>query len=194
MNTNRGIGLYRGLLLCYPRSFRREYGADMVLLFSDQLGDEPAPRVWCRGLIDLAVTVPTQHLEAHMNRPPNTLVPVVFAALGVAGVLVAVIAGTNPGIALGALAFAAVATVLAVVSARQTRRITVAGSTTAQWWKLLALGAGALLAMILAEGATDLSLWMPMIVTVLFSLLMIAAGVVLGIARLFSTHSRRAAS
>jgi hypothetical protein len=171
MNTHRGLGLYRGLLLCYPRSFRREYGPDMVLLFSDQLGDEPAPRVWCRGLIDLAVTVPTRHLEAHMNRPPNSLVPV----------------------ALGALAVAAVATALTVVSARQTRRITAATSTTAQWWKPLALGASALLAMIIAEGATDLSLWMPMIITVLFSLLMIATGLVLGIAHLLTTHSRHAA-
>jgi hypothetical protein len=193
MNTHRGLGLYRGLLLCYPRSFRHEYGPDMVLLFSDQLGDEPAPRVWCRGLIDLAVTVPTRHLEAHMNRPPNSLVPVIFAALALASILVAVIAGTNPGIALGALAVAAAATVLAVASARQTRRITAAASTTAQWWKPLALGASALLAMVVAEGATDLSLWMPMIITVLFSLLMIAAGLVLGIAHLFSTHSRHAA-
>lgn len=194
MNAHGGVGLYRGLLLCYPRSFRHEYGRDMVLLFSDQLGDEPAPRVWCRGLIDLTVTVPARHLEAHMNRPPNSVVPAIFAALAVASVLVAVIAGTNPGIALGALAVGAVAAVLAVVSAQQTRRITVATPTTAQWWKLLALGSGALLAMIIAEGATDLSLWMPMIITVLFSLLMIAAGLVLGIAHLFSTHSRRAAS
>jgi hypothetical protein len=193
MNRHRGLGLYRGLLLCYPRSFRREYGPDMVLLFSDQLGDEPAPRVWCRGLIDLAVTVPTRHLEAHMNRPPNSLVPVTFAALAVASTLVAIIAGTNPGIALGALAIAAVATALTVVSARQTRRITAATSTTAQWWKPLALGASALLAMIIAEGATDLSLWMPMIITVLFSLLMIATGLVLGIAHLLTTHSRHAA-
>src|SRR5688500_391168 len=145
MNTHRGIGLYRGLLLCYPRSFRHEYGTDMVLLFSDQLGDEPAPRVWCRGLIDLAVTVPTRHLEAHMHRPPNSLVPVIFAALAVASILLAVIAGTNPGIALGALTLGAVAGVLAVVSARQTRQITAATSTTAQWWKPLALGASALL-------------------------------------------------
>jgi hypothetical protein len=193
MNTHRGIRLYRGLLLCYPRSFRHEYGPDMVLLFSDQLGDEPAPRVWCRGLIDLAVTVPTRHLEAHLKRPPNSLVPVIFAALAVASILVAVIAGTNPGIALGALSVAAVATVLAVVSARQTRRITAATSTTAQWWKPLALGAGALVAVIILEGATDLSLWMPMFITVLFSLLMIAAGLVLGIAHLLITHFRHAA-
>ena len=32
----------------------------MVLLFAEQLRDEPATRVWARGLIDLAITVPAR--------------------------------------------------------------------------------------------------------------------------------------
>ncbi|MEQ1788369.1 MAG: hypothetical protein ABL966_15055 [Acidimicrobiales bacterium] len=191
MNPHRGIGLYRRLLRCYPRSFRHEYGRDMVLLFSDQLGDEPAPRVWCRALVDLAITVPNRHLEAHMHRPPSPVVPLAFAALGVAGMVLAVVAGTNPGLALGAAAVGAVALGLAVVSARQTRRIT--ASTTSQWWKLIALGTGVLLSMIIAERATDLALWMPMVVTVLFAIGLIAAGLVLGVAHLLGAHSRPAA-
>jgi hypothetical protein len=166
----------------------------MVLLFSDQLGDEPAPRVWCRGVIDLAISVPTRHLEAHMNRPPNSVITMIFGAVTIASILVAAITGTNPSTALGALAVGAVAGILTVASARQTRTITAATSTTSQWWKLLAVGAGGLFAMLLAEGATDLDLWMPMVITVLVSLLVIAAGLVLGVAHLLSTHPRRSAT
>ena len=56
MTALRAAKLYRGLLRVYPRRFRDEYGADMVLLFTDQLRDEPALRVWARGVIDLAIT------------------------------------------------------------------------------------------------------------------------------------------
>ena len=92
------------------------------------------------------------------------------------------------------MAVAAVAGVLCFSSALQTRTVTATGSVTSQWWKLLAIGIGGVFAMILAEGATDLSLWMPMIITVLFSLVLIAAGLVLGVAHVFVTYSHRAAS
>lgn len=194
MTSDRGIGLYRGLLRCYPRSFRDEYGPDMVLLFSEQLSDEPTLRVWGRGIVDLAITVPTLHLEAHMKRPANSLTPLLFAAVATAGALVALIGGTNRGLMVGGLAVAAIAGVLGVRSWQQTRTITAAGSITAQWWKLLAIGVGALFAMMIAEGATDISLWMPMVITVLFALLLIAAGFILGLAHLITTHSRSVAS
>jgi hypothetical protein len=38
--------------------------------------------------------------------------------------------------------------------------------------------------MIVAEGATDLSLWWPMVITVLCALVALAAGLVLGLAHL----------
>ena len=80
MNGTRAVGIYRGLLRVYPRRFRDEYRDDMALLFANQLRDEPAGRVWARVVIDLAITIPARHLEAHMNRPPNPTMPLVFAA------------------------------------------------------------------------------------------------------------------
>ena len=65
------MGIYRSLLRVYPRRFRDEYRDDMALLFAEQLRDGPASRVWARSLIDLTITIPARHLEAHMNRPPN---------------------------------------------------------------------------------------------------------------------------
>ena len=116
----------------------------MALLFAEQLRDEPAGRVWARGLIDLAITIPARHLEAHMNRPPNPTVPVVFAALSVTGVLLAVVGGSNLGMAGFGLAVAVVAGVLAVASWRTTRAVTAARPASAHWWQVLLGGVGML--------------------------------------------------
>jgi hypothetical protein len=48
----------------------------------------------------------------------------------------------------------------------------------------LTFGSAALVAMIVAEGATDLSLWWPMVITVPCALVALAAGIVLGLAHL----------
>jgi len=89
MSGPSAAGVYSWLLRLYPRRFRNEYGTDMALLFAQQLRGEPTSRVWARGVVDLAVTIPTQHLEAHMDRPPNPSVPVVFAAVSVSGLVLA---------------------------------------------------------------------------------------------------------
>ena len=67
MTGQRALGMYTALLRVYPRSFRDEYGQDMVLLFAQQLRDEPAARIWVRGVVDLAITTPSLHLEHHMK-------------------------------------------------------------------------------------------------------------------------------
>jgi hypothetical protein len=180
----RSVGVYRALLRFYPRHFRDEYGLDMALLFANQLHDEPAGRVWVRGAVDLAITVPARHLEAHMNRPPSSVVPLLFAALSAAGLLAGIAGGSNVAMLAAGAAVAMVFGVLAAKAWRQTRTVTTALPVTAQWWKLLATGAGALVAMILAEKATDLSLWWPMFMIVLASLITIAAGVLLGVVHL----------
>jgi len=56
------------LLHLYPRGFREEYGADRALLVAASLRDERAGSVVARTLVDLAITVPTRHLEAHVSR------------------------------------------------------------------------------------------------------------------------------
>ena len=193
MTALRAARIYRGLLRVYPRRFRDEYGPDMVLLFAEQLRDEPAVRVWARGVIDLAITIPARHLEAHMTRPPNPAVPALFAAISVAGVLFGVIAGSNLGMLAAGVSVAAAAAALAVVAWRHTRAITAARPATAHWWKLLAAGAGVLAAVIVvttATGEVDDSMWWPMMITILVALVTLAAGLVLGIAHLTSTRPR----
>lgn len=64
-------------------------------LLEDKLRDEHPLRVWSRALADLAVTIPTRHLEVHMNRPPDFVVPASFAGLSAAGVLLVVIGGVG---------------------------------------------------------------------------------------------------
>src|SRR5688500_18194733 len=68
----------------YPRHFRRDYADDMVALFEEQLRDESAPRVIGRALLDLVITVPIRHLEAHMHRSATTPLVVTFAAVAAA--------------------------------------------------------------------------------------------------------------
>ncbi len=197
MSTQRGIGVYRGLLRLYPRRFRAEYAPDMALLFADQLHDEPAGRVWARGVVDLAITIPTRHLEAHMNRLPNSTTPLIFAALSVAGLLFGIVAGSNLGMLVIGLSVAAVAGALAVVAWRHTRAITTARPATAHWWKFLAGGAGVLGAIVVvttATGEVDESLWWPMLLTVLSGLVTLAIGLVLGVAHLARSRPRNAPS
>src|ERR1700704_2291341 len=105
--------MYRALLRCYPRRFLEEYRLDMVQLFDDQLRDEPAIRVWLRGILDLAITVPVQHLEIHMTRPANTTVALSFASLSAASLVVGIAIGTNLAILAGAFAVAVIAGTLA---------------------------------------------------------------------------------
>ena len=54
----------------------------MVLLLEDQLHDEGAARVVARAVLDLLLTVPTRHLEAHMERSSTTAVVIALIALG----------------------------------------------------------------------------------------------------------------
>lgn len=89
------------------------------------------------------------------------------------------------------LSVAAVAGALAVVGWRYNRVISTARPATAHWWKFLAGGAGVLAAIVVVTtttGEVDESLWWPMLITVLSALGAVAAGLVLGIARL--TRSR----
>ena len=179
--------MYRALMRFYPRRFRDEYGVDMALLFEAQLRDESAGRVWARGLVDLAITVPTQHLEAHVNRPPNPVIPTVFAAVSIAGLLMTGLGGTNLGMFGVGLAIAVVSGVLAVASWRRTRAITAARPASAHWWKLVAGGGGVFVATIVAvnvSGEVPEGWWVPMMLTFLAAITTTATGIILGIARL----------
>ncbi|MDQ3639873.1 MAG: hypothetical protein M3450_00015 [Actinomycetota bacterium] len=197
MSAPPAVGVYRALLRLYPRRFREDYGPDMALLFADQLRDEPAPRVWARGLVDLAVTVPTRHLEAHMNRSPSPAVPLLFAVVALTGVCVAIIGGSSLGMLAVGLSVAAVAAALAVVAWRHSRPLAVARPATAHWWKFLTGGAGVLAAVIVittATGEVGNSMWWPMMISVVCALMLLVTGLVLGVAHRSGNRPRNAPS
>jgi hypothetical protein len=197
VSDRRAVSIYRALLRLYPRSFRDEYGPDMALLFSHQLRDERAVRVWARGVIDVAITLPALHLETRMRRPSNTATPLAFAALSLAGVLLAVIGGSSPGMLALGLSVGAASGALAVLSWRHTRAIATAHPVSAQWWKFLAGGAGVLGALLLGttmSGEVTNGLWWPTMITIAVALTALAAGLVLGVAHLTGNRTHHAAS
>lgn len=197
MSSSRTVRAYRALLRLYPRRFREEYGVDMALLFAEQLRSEPAGRVWARTVVDLAITVPTRHMETHMHRPPNPTVPVLFGALSVAGIVFALVIGSNVAVAAIGLAVAISAGVLAAASWRHSRTITAARPATSHWWKVLLAGAGVFTATIIvvnAVGEVSEGWWAPMMLALLAGILATVAGLILGIAHLTTTRPRPVAS
>lgn len=193
MSSPRTVRAYRALLHLYPRRFREEYGDDMALLFRDQLHDESARRVWARCVVDLAITIPTQHLESHMNRPPKSIVPVLFAALGVAGVVFALVVGSSVGLSAVGLAVAVVAGVLATASWRGTRTAAATRPVRTQWWKIVLVGVGTLTATIVVVnvvGEVSEGWWAPMMLAFLVGILTTATGLVLGIGQLTARRAR----
>ncbi len=195
MSAPPAVGIYRALLRLYPRRFRDEYGPDMALLFAHQLRDEPAARVWARGVVDLAITVPNRHLEAHMDRAASPVIPLLFAVVALTGVCVAVIGGSSPGMLVVGLSVAAVGAALALVAWRYSRPLALGRPASAHWWKFLTGGAGILAAVIAittVTGEVDDSMWWPLMTTVVCALMLVAAGLVLGVAHRSGSRPRNA--
>jgi hypothetical protein len=181
------VAAYRAAIRLYPRDFRAEYGPDLVLLLEHQLRDGPAARVVGRLVLDLAISIPTRHLEAHVHRPSSTFVTLGFAAIGVAAVLVALTIGSNVLWAGAALVVAAVAAAVATTSHRRSRLVTADRSATAQWWKLLIAGPAAVAAFVAvttATGELPAGGWFIGMVVLLTALVTTGAGIVLGVTHL----------
>ena len=194
MNNSGGVRLYRTALRCYPRSFRDEYGSDMVALLRDQLADEPAARVWSRLFTDLLISVPTRHLEVHMNRPPSLLLPALFGGLTTAGVLILVIGGAGGAtLAMGAL-LTLVSGTLGFLFWRDTQEIA-DPSPGSRWWKCLGTGVAALaifVALTTGSGEVTEAQWPLAMVALVIALALIATGVILGVARLAAGRGQAA--
>jgi len=194
MSGPKAAGIYSGLLRFYPRRFRDEYGTDMALLFSEQLRGEPTGRVWARGVVDLAITIPARHLEAHMDRPPNPTVTVVFAAISVSGLVLGIIGGSSLGMVGFGLAVTVVAGALAVAAWRHTRAVSAARPATERWWQVLLVGVIALATTIIVVnvvGEVSDDLWLPMMLTLLAGVVTTATGLILGNVHIIENRPRR---
>ena len=100
--------VYRSLVRLYPRSFRHEYGEDLVAHYGDLVADRGARAARARTALDLAITIPRYHLEHVMTEKHSTTVLGVVIGLFAAGGALGLIGGL-----LGLILFA-VAIVLAV--------------------------------------------------------------------------------
>ena len=104
---------YRALLVMYARSFRREFGTDLVAVFNDLRRDRGAWQAWRRCLGDAARAAPRSRAEAIAEFRPSARVA------EVAGVAVSGVVLINYGGVLGAMAvFAGLASTLATVCMR----------------------------------------------------------------------------
>ena len=91
MTPARLVAAYRHTIRLYPRSFRDEFGDDLVQLFEDQLADEPAVRVVTRTVLDLALSVPHRHLESDMRMTRTTVLPLLFFVAALSSLVVGLV-------------------------------------------------------------------------------------------------------
>ena len=181
------VRVYGTLLGLYPRDFRDDYGADMVQLVRDQCADEPAWRVCGRAAIDLAITIPTQQMEARMNRTPTHLVPLLYTAFATAGALLAIVGGTNVAALILGACIAVASGAMAAIAWRRSGPLR-GTSTNAGWWKLVIAGPCIVAAVIIAAGL-GVEAWFVGVVAVFLAFVLTGVGLLLGIARLVSRRS-----
>jgi hypothetical protein len=182
-NADRGfLRVYGALIALYPREFRERYGADMLQLTRDAYGDEPPWRVACRGLVDLAISIPTQHLEARMHRRPSPLIPLIYTAVSGAGIVLALASGTNMAFLVVGLVVAAIAGMLAVIAWR--RAAPVGGLLpTTHWWKFVVAGP-LIIGGVIVAAEFGVDAWVVGMFVVFLALILTGVGLLLGLARL----------
>jgi hypothetical protein len=138
------IAAYRRLTALYPRRFRDEYRTDLIALFSHQLQDDGPGRVWLRTMRDIAVTVPVQHLEVHVQRPSHNVVTAASSVVAVSAALLAITMGTAASLVLLVVALGAGAT--AISSWKANRPLQVPNNINSAWWKFLVGGVALVIA------------------------------------------------
>ncbi|MGB5759359.1 MAG: hypothetical protein WBM50_20765 [Acidimicrobiales bacterium] len=183
MNGDRAVvRVYGALVSLYPRVFRDEYGDDMVQLVRDTCDDEPTWRFASRVVVDLALSIPTQHLEMHMKRNPSPLIPLIYTAVAGAGVILAVAGGTSLALLVVGLTVAVLAAVMAVIAWR--RAAPVGGSIQTQhWWKLVLAGP-VLIGGVIVAAEAGVEAWFAGLLTVFLGLILTGVGLLLGLLRL----------
>lgn len=194
MTTNLVVASYRVAVRLYPKAFRDEYGDDLVLLFTQQLRDEGAPRVVVRTAVDLLLSVPQRHLESQMPTSHRSILPTVLGAVALSVLVAAVIVG-HPTVLAGAVASSLACGGLALLAAHRDRSLTDPRPWSARWWQLLTSGVvilGGLVAVTTATGELPTGGWFVAMTVGLAALLLMAAGLVLGIMHVASRERRSA--
>jgi hypothetical protein len=170
---------YTALIALYPRRFREAYRADLVDLFRDQCQDEPRWRVYLRTILDLALTVPHQHLEAHMNRNPTPALLLASTTVGFAGLGVMVLGGTNAAALVVGAVIAIAGFGLTAATWRQQSRVREPGLAS-QWWKFVVSGP-VLIGLVIVGSGLGVEAWFVGLAVVLAAIVCVALGLVLGV-------------
>ena len=194
MTARRSTALYRHLSALYPRSFRDEYGEDLVATFTEQLADDGATRVWWSTFRDLVVSVPFQYLEARMNRRPSPQTAAeISTGVTVAAVVLALVAGTGPVVGVFLLA-AVAALVVATLAWKAARPVGLNGAN--RWRTMLVVGAALLAAVLVVinvppYNGKDLPGpgWALMMLSLVSSVALIVVGLTMGIAGRSAQHT-----
>ena len=166
--------LYRLLLRLYPRRFRLEYSDDMVALLQQQLGEDHGLRIVGRTALDLVVSVPTRHMEAHMSSSSAAPLIILFVAAAAAFAVIG-----------GPVGLAVALVLLATAGLLWRRSRPIAPTSQSLWWKLLASGVALLVAFAVTTsliGELPDNGWFVGMASLLVASALIASGVVLGIA------------
>ena len=186
--NNAPVRVYKALIVMYPRGFRSEYGDDMVLVFSAQLRDESAWRVCARAVTDLVITVPTRHLEVAMKSSTSPFLTFFFGVSAVAGVVFAMVVGSNLALAAVGVVASLIAGAVSLVSYRRNRPIAPIGPVLG-WWKFVG-GGGAILAALIVvtnlTGELPEGFWLPTMLAGLTALVLMTIGMILGVTRLLT--------
>ena len=179
--TGSAPRLYRAAVWLYPPSFRREFAADLQQAFCDLRRDHGAFSTWRRTSVDLALSIPTQHLEAVMARNTAPATKLASGAVLAAALVGAFIFG-RPAVWLPALMIAAAA-VLAYRHSRTPYREAVRASGRLWLW-FLGTGVGLFAVLIGAHAVHEDWDWFPwrlLVVSVMVGWALIATGVLLAI-------------
>lgn len=183
------LAAYRALISTYPRAFRDNYGEDLVSTFGLQLAALGAMRCWLRALNDLVITIPAQHLEAHMKHLSAAHVSTACFAFAIGTFFAAAATGTSL-YGLIFLSISAIAVVIAVLSRKATKPA-LKLENSRSWKKFLTAGSVLLVVLIAAinlppNNGKELSsvAWSLMMLALLTSFTLIGAGIVIGATRL----------
>lgn len=198
--TSTHIAAYRRLTALYPRRFRDEYRTDLIALFGQQVEDDGPCRAWLRTARDIAVSVPVQHVEAHMHRPSHSVVTAGSSVVAIAAALLGFTMGTATSLVLLLVALAAGA--IAIWSWKANRPLRVAKNVNLAWWKFLIGGAALVIATFSAMAvpwpdAIDLgdNAYWRVVISMMTGLALGTIGLLLGIGALIHhTHTPRPAA
>ncbi len=184
------IQVYAALVHLYPRQFRQNYGADMIALLNQQCQEEPTARVAGRAMLDLALTIPNQHLETAMRKVPNSTVPFIYLAVSAAGLSLAIVGGTQPVTFFAGLAIALSAGSVGLIAWRRSSPPSGPegdGTVRAQWWKFLLAGPF-LIGAVIAVASAGVEAWFLGMAVVFLAAVLTTLGVILGIMHAVASH------